>query len=180
MRLSLTLALLIAAPACVFDYPGWGDDYDDDWGSSSSNLTTSDPDMNGGVGGVTVAGDAWVNTAYSYDGYAHIDLRARGRGGVIMQAIDIDGIERLRVGDSYTVDSIGRYDDDAYPYVSVLGCSGPSDGNWDFDSTADEVIVQVDPGPIANTIQINVTARWDGYYGEPSQTVQGSVVVETY
>lgn len=172
------LTILAAAPGCMFDYPGWGDD---DWtSSSSSRLSTSDPDMVGGIGGVNVTGDAWINDAYAYDSYAHIDLRARGAGGVIMQAIDIEGIDRLRIGDSYTVDGIGRYDDDAYPYVSVLGCSGPSDGNWDFDSSADEITVQVDPGPTTNTMRINVTARWDGYYDEPSQTVEGSVVVDTY
>lgn len=178
MRLSLIMiAVLVTAPACVFDYPGWGDD---DWGRTESNLSTSNPDMDGSIGDVQVSGEAWVESASSYDGYAHIDLRARGRGGVIMQAIDIDGLERLQIGDSYTVDGLGRYDDDAYPYVSVLGCSGPSNNNWDFDSTADEITVTVDPGPTADTMQVNVTATWDGYYDEPSQTVEGSIVVATY
>ena len=87
----LALAFLAAAPGCMFDYPGWGDDWG---GTEESNLSTSNPDMYGAVGDVSVTGDrAWVDSAYSYDGYAHIDLRARGEGGVIMQAIDIEGID---------------------------------------------------------------------------------------
>ncbi len=64
-------------------------------------------------------------------------------------------------------------------FFSVLGCSGPSDGNWDYDRTSDEVTVQVEEGPEVGTITLRYTAEmpssdWDS---TESTTVAGSIVV---
>ncbi|MEM9190113.1 MAG: hypothetical protein AAGF12_13095 [Myxococcota bacterium] len=170
-RLSLiVIAVLVATPACAFDEEG---------GGFGSPLTASNPELRGGVGDVQVSSGAWVEHAYTYDGEAYIDLRARGREGVVMQGLDIYPLDELEIGDSYVADILGRYDDgESYAYVSVMGCSGPRNDDWYYyDSLADEVKVTVHPGPTADTVRVNTTATFVNDFDGSTETVDASIVI---
>jgi hypothetical protein len=58
-------------------------------------------------------------------------------------------------------------------FVSVLGCSGPTQGNYTYDSTADETVVDVEAGLNPGDVNIFFTATYSSYSGTP-QVVEGS------
>ena len=179
MRRSLVrfapLALALAGrPGCFYDLGSWdtgGDDTAIGFDGAYNELEATDATMNGEVGGVELSGESRIQSAYGWSDYVYIDLRANGRRGAAMNAITIEGgLEALEVGEELHFDGDDRYGS-ASTYVSVLGCAGPSDGNWDFDRSADQVTVQVEPGPTEDTVQLQYTAYW----GRASNT--GTVVV---
>lgn len=163
MRLLVLALLLPALPACVLDF-----DFDD-WSSSSEALAVDDAYVEGDLGDVQdVSTDARVVSAYESFGHLDIELRAQGRGWAVMHAIDLE-TDQLRAGDVY--DS-----DDTTSRVSVLGCSGPSDGQWTYDDFADRVIVEVEQGAAPNQLRVHYYAEYEPY-DQPRQTVRGSFVV---
>ncbi|MEM9070222.1 MAG: hypothetical protein AAGE52_17075 [Myxococcota bacterium] len=170
---------LMAGTGCTWDL-----DFDDPtYGSESEALSTSDGVLEGSAGDVrNVEGSARVHDAYAYDSHAYIELRARGRGGVIMQGYHIDGFDQLRPGDVLTfgTDRYDYYTGGSEVYVSTTGCAGPSGDNWDFDQGADEVTVVVEQGPEPGTIRLDIDSRFDSYYDGGSQNVRGSVTVAVY
>ncbi len=82
-----------------------------------------------------------------------------------MHVLDLE-TDQLRAGDVY--DS-----DDRTSYVSVLGCSGPSDGQWTYDDFADRVVVEVEQGDEPTKLRVHYYAEYERY-GERTQVVRGS------
>ncbi len=163
--LLLALALPVL-PGCVLDF-----DFDD-WSSSRDALAVDDAYVEGDLGEVQgVSSAARVESATQGDGYLHIDLRAQGRGWAVMHAIDLE-TESLEVGDVF--DS-----EDPSTYVGVLGCSGPADGQWEFDRSADRVVVEVHEGSARDKVRLQYRASYATYEGE-IQYATGSLEVERF
>lgn len=185
-RFALVLALAVPTlPGCYFDLTDDGGDWTEPapdrgyYGGEETALTVSDGALEGTFGTIAATGEARVQTAYSYSDYAYIELRARGVRGAVMAGLSINqgDISDLVVGETYV--SSGDTWGGSAMFFSVLGCSGPSDGNWDYDRTSDEVTVQVEEGPEVGTITLRYTAEmpssdWDS---TESTTVAGSIVV---
>jgi len=62
-------------------------------------------------------------------------------------------------------------------HVSVLGCSGPRLNQFNYDRSADEVVVDVSAGPTEDTRRLTFDATFAGPSGE--QHVTGSFVFDT-
>ncbi len=184
--MSRTHVLLIAlagfgAPGCLYGIDDFGTGYS---GRGETALQVQESALDGEAGAVALDEPtaARVFEAARYGDIVDIEIRARGRGGVLMQRYSIEGFDRLTPGDELVVDGATPYvgiGTDAEPEanVSAVGCSGPRDDEWEFDQMADEVTLQVEEGPEPDTLRLNFTARFDSYYAADAQTVQGSVVV---
>lgn len=160
MRLLTLLLALPALPACVLDFEF------DDFGSSREALAVDDAYVEGDLGDVNgVSAEARVVSAYESFGHVDVELRAQGRGWAVMHMLDLE-TDQLRAGDVY--DS-----DDRTSYVSVLGCSGPSDGQWTYDDFADRVVVEVEQGDEPTKLRVHYYAEYERY-GERTQVVRGS------
>ncbi len=198
--MSRTLAVLVAlvglgAPGCFYDLGPFS--YSEGpYDGAENSLEAQDPALEGQAGEVTVDEPtvARVYTATRFDNDAIIELRSRGRGGVLMQNYSISGFDRLAPGDEITSSAtpyVGTADEppsddpadvesvDEDPAIDVfaVGCSGPRDDEWEFDQAADDVTLQVDEGPEPGTLKLTFTSRFLSYYDGEAQTVQGSVVV---
>lgn len=182
MRHTLALALALVLPAlpgCYLDLGG------DDWGgepwpgsSAESALSTSGGQVNGEIGSRSVAGTADIRSAYEYGegdyGHTYLELWGDTRRGAAMVGLTLNGlsIADLEPGDTITGSGVGSY-------ASVMGCSGPSAGDWEYDVSTDDVTVQVEAGPSPDTLQLHFEAELPPSYSstEPGTTVNGSVVV---
>ena len=178
-------ASLLSLGACYFDLDrsegGGGDDWtapEPYYGGSWSELRASDGILDGELGNVELTGEARVAEAYTWGTGATIDLRQSGRGGAAMNALTVDGIslENLAAG-TYVTDggAWGRSSSESDIYFSVIGCAGPSEGNWELDLPAERVEVQVaelEPG----VQQITWVATFD-VDGPRVQETTGSAVV---
>jgi len=168
---------LTTLSGCVFDMDGWGyDDADYGYGYGESELNADDGALRGDLGNIAdFDGNARISDAYGYDDYAYIEMHAEGRNWWTMNGVTIEGgIDHPELVDGAT---LTFHQDDRYYggsgslYVSVLGCSGPETGNWDYDRTAEEVTVTVRELEDRKVIDYVATFPEDG--GE----VSGSVTV---
>ena len=167
---ALLLALALPVfPGCVLDF-----DFDDwDTAGSGESLVVDDAYVEGDLGDVQgVSSEARVANAYESYGYVNIELRAQGRGWAVMHMLDLE-TDELQVGD--------RYDsqDHATPYVGLVGCSGPEDNTWDFDRSADRVVVEVEEGSTPDKLRVQYRAEYSTYDGE-TQYASGSLEIERF
>lgn len=139
--------------------------------------------LSGDLGAVRgFEGNIWQESGYEYGDVASIqvDSRNRDEGWAVMAALTVEGgldHADLVPGAVFTF----RSDDFDYGYggerlyVSLLGCSGPADGYWEFDQTADEVTIEVQEGSTPEHRRIAYTGTWsDG------STVSGAVEYRAY
>ena len=145
MRTSKTLALVLglglSAVGC-----DWQSAYDVDpdapapWGppAAEGNLVLSNGTQSGAMGEVGgYEGETFVATGSAYDGFASIRLESHGPGWWVMSLVDIRGatLDALEPGVTYATPISGVLET-GEPDVSVVGCSGPSDGHYTFDTSA--------------------------------------------
>ncbi len=187
-RLTL-IAALFGMSGCIYDLDFGEDSWDEDdsayYDSGYSDFEASGAELDGELGLVQVEGAARVHDTADWGYGASIELRNEGVGGTGMNRLDIDGVNitELEPG-SYT--STGYYTTSSTgdPSFNVTGCSGPSDGNWEYDVSAEQVEVTVTEID-AWTIRIDWTATFPETttYGSgesteiPSNTSSGTVVV---
>lgn len=189
-RLALAAALM-GMSGCVYDF-GFGDDFGDEgWDDDPiyygdySDLEASGALLDGELGLVQVDGNARIHEAADWGYGASIELRAEGVGGTGMNRLDIDGVSITEL-EPGTYESTGYYTTSSTgdPNFNVTGCSGPRDGEWDYDVSADHVSVVVTEID-AWTVRIDWTATFPetSTYGRgepteiPSNTSSGTVVV---
>lgn len=182
-------AALIGMSGCIYDLDFGEDSWDDDdiyYDGSYSDIEASGAALEGELGLVQVEGDARIYEAADWGYGASIELRSDGVGGTGMNRLDIDGVSITELepgtyesdGGYYTTSSTGD------PNFNVTGCSGPRDGSWEYDVSADHVVVTVTEID-AWTVRIDWTATFPetSTYGSgesteiPSNTSSGTVVV---
>src|SRR5690606_32290231 len=112
--------------------------------------------LSGSLGAVRdFEGGIWLESGYDYGGVASLSVESRNRdeGWAVMAALTVEGglsHPDLVPGAVFTFRS-DEYDygyGEDRLYVSLLGCSGPADGYWEFDRNADEVTIQVQEGEL--------------------------------
>lgn len=136
-----------------------------------ANLDLDEALLRGRIGDVGVDDDAWVD-GYADGAYASIYSSVdEARNGAVMTIVEIDGglfHDDLAAGAEATFEPNDVYNttDDAV-FVTVVGCSGPTSGAWDFDQTAESVTIRVE-GDDEGARVFNYTARFDDGYGEAS------------
>lgn len=125
-------------------------------------------------------GDIVDVTASSYGGYGNVTVISENRaeGWAAMSVVTVEGgldHPALVPGAHFTFDSSSY---GSSPHFSVLGCSGPSNGSWEFDQGASSVEVDVVDTGTPDTVEVRYTARFESYDYETGastpQAVQGS------
>ncbi len=168
----LLATALCFSSGCLF--PDFFDVGDDDYSGYGNELETSNPSLQGELGEREFVGErARVTESYSFTNQTSIEIHVSNRRGAAMNVLNLNvSVEDIEVGDIYE-NNVDDYDTD----VDILGCAGPSEGNWDFDSYADQATVTVHEGSTPDSVVLVYEARWDAEFGDPSSEIQGSVEV---
>jgi hypothetical protein len=154
-----------------------------DWGDPAYGGGTVDVRahaLRGSLGPVEgFEGGIWLSSGVQYGDVATLEVQSRDRdaGWAVMTALDVEGgldHPDLVPGAELTFRAEdGWASDRGTLFVSLLGCSGPQSGVWDWDVRADEVTVVVSEGETPDRRRIDYTGTWsDG------STVEGSVEYE--
>lgn len=139
--------------------------------ATPANLDLGSAELRGRLGDVGVDDEAWVD-GYADGSYASVYSNVdEARNGAVMTIFDIEGglfHDELAPGTQKTFQPQDVYDaPDGAAFVTVVGCSGPTAGAWEFDQTAESVSVNVAEGDAGGRV-FNYTARFDDSYGESS------------
>ncbi len=143
-------------------------------------LGASAPVANGEIGGVQALGEhvVWEATTFDdpyYGEQTYIEIRTQSDEGVTMQGLTLHvGVADLEPGDSF--DSNGS---DPDREVDLLGCSGENHGFLDYETTPDELHVEVEEGPTDDTLRLDweATLPTDDFVSTGSEECSGSVVI---
>jgi len=173
--LTLALTLGVGLSGCVLD-DLMGDPYGSgagvaprpDPGYDPSNIDVKGATLVGEMGSVRdIAGPATYTEAWG-DGYwASINVHSEGSRGFAMGIVNFEGgLDHADlVPGAILRFSNTDYGPDAYDpsmlRISVTGCSGPSDGDWQFDAPADEIEVKVSEGAEPGYLHFEVNAHWN-------------------
>jgi len=179
--LGLSLLLTLGASGCMLDE--FGDPYYSDPPpvydppSVESNIDVKDAVLVGDMGRVSnIGGPASYTEAYGDSYWANVNVHSEGDRGFAMGIVDFQGglghadlVPGATLRYSSRSYGTGRYDAAALR-VSVTGCAGPSDGDWQFDEPADEVEVKVTEGSRPGYLHFEVSAHWNR--GDQNATAQ--------
>lgn len=155
------------------------------YGDSSLEIRNSE--LSGDLGRVRqFQGGVWLEQGYQYGDQANVDVHARDvrSDWAVMNLVTIyGGLDNAALTPGATFE-FGGADDYYYGgstsmYITVLGCAGPSNESWDFDSSADQVSVEVQEGSEPGARILAYAATWSDatdYSGRSlgQQTVRGS------
>ena len=145
---------------------------------TGDTLAGSMGNVEGFEGGIfRTAGSGW-------EGYSSVQIDAANATEAwwVMGRMDIQGgleHEALVPGAHFEFDSSsGAYGDGTEVFISMLGCSGPAEGMWEYDQYAEEVEIDVEEGsePSSLTIRFRATFQhtdWETGASTP-QIVDGS------
>lgn len=122
-------------------------------GSSSSNLIVENGHQSGDMGEIEgYAAATFEQEGYVSGDFAHVRLDSQGADWWVMTSIDISGVDLDTLEPDVVYSSAtpisGVYDPEtepraAEPSVNVVGCSGPSYGNYTYDTSADRTEIEV-------------------------------------
>jgi hypothetical protein len=189
--LAIITMLCTTTTGCMFDYlTDWDDDdtyyddYEDPYAYSEATVEIDDAYLAGDLGNY----EGFVEPAYETSGNTYGDnTTVEIHGGEdywVMTRLEIQGSLQhrdLAPGAHLEFDnSTYGWDDSGEPqlFVSVVGCSGPSHGDWDYDSTAGRVVVDVEQGPTPNDRVVHFQADYD--YEGTVQVLDGSFGYTVY
>ena len=134
---------------------------------TSGSLELQRARLGGDIGPVRgLNDDATTLNGWHEQTYTNLEVIVENdRGEAAMTWLDINGgifHPALRPGETFTFRS-GDYPNDPQNelYVSGVTCSTANGraGQWDFDQPIDEVTVEVQDGPDADTMRLNFTTR---------------------
>jgi hypothetical protein len=110
----------------------------------TGNLAVRSASLEGEIDEVGVRGPATAVEAWGDTDRIEVSTTVDGIDGAAMTVVEVSsGLPELRPGEQVTLyDSRSGYGGDVY--VSVLGCSGPDPGYWQYDSYADATAVLVE------------------------------------
>lgn len=180
-RVGTILALLATGAVMSGCWGGWGFGSYYDYGDESyesSNLEVDNGYQAGSMGDIrSYEAAASRHSGNAYGRYTQVRLDSEGSGFWVMSSITISGVDlaELEPGVVYATPTSGVYEE-GEPEVSVLGCSGPSYGNYTYDQTADRTEIEVeDLGDGARRVFFRAWFESDG----SEQLTEGSFDVRT-
>jgi hypothetical protein len=145
---------------------------------NDGSLATGDGTLGGTFAGVTIA----ENTLSEIQGWiaafqhSHVELLVAGPDGAAAAMVDIYGmLDGIDFGPGQTR-TYRIEDDPGLTYVTVMGCFGPSRGNWTAEGLADVVTVTVDQAR-DDLRNVHFEAEFTGDDGGESGTLRGSFQV---
>lgn len=193
MRTQLTMVLGAMMAMALVTGCTDGDDYGSTVGMRSSSLE-------GDMGNVQGLDDPGRASATSSDWGTTFHVNVNRRNDSAMAIVDLSNIgsddfeslagHRLIMrGQGLEVENEdGTIDEELTDefgdsYISVTGCSGASEGNWDFDVPTEDVVVEISEDPeVEGGIVLSFIAEFDAdndFFGaETDQVATGSVVFD--
>ena len=133
-------------------------------------LTVERPTLLGHLGDVEAAGESSVERIVRDSIGLGIEFRTNTSEGIVMSGLCIPNpIGSLVVGETYETN------DAELNLLVVDGASGASDDDWGFSRFSDHVVLSVEEGPDANSVEVFYVA--DFSEGSESYTLEGSVVI---
>jgi hypothetical protein len=196
--LSLVGVLCSSTTGCMFDYIERLRDRDDDvtydttvyedpYSYDETTLEIDPGYLAGSMGNYTdFTAETYETSGYTYGtDSTTVELNA-GDGYWVMTRLNITGdLKAVEPGThlefdsgSYEWGSGDTYSGDVVSYVSVTGCSGPSHGDYTYDSGSQTVVVDVEQGATVDDRVVYFEATYD-YAGE-TQVVDGSFGYTVY
>lgn len=148
----------------------WVDEEYDDTYANPNALDIRSASLAGDMGSVRgFADDEASFLGYDYGSYASVEVHAQAPDGAAMAILQIEGgLDNPELVDGAHLEFRNYEYTDSGLYVYVIGCSGPVEGNWVFDQSADDLVVDVSVSPEGNTVLDFGATFSDG------QTVVGS------
>jgi hypothetical protein len=136
------------------------------------NLVVEEAELVGTIGPVQVNDDrAWAD-GYTEDAYASVySVVDEAENGAVMTIVElIGGVDHadFQPGQSHTYRSADFRPSEATAFLNVVGCSGQTSGDWDYDQTASVVEVDVTEGEDPGDVVIDYSAQFENDWGEDS------------
>jgi hypothetical protein len=123
-----------------------------------STIVATDAVQNGDMGEIQgYSSTAAASEGYSYGSSASIRLDSVGSGWWAMTYLSVNNLD-LATAPEGTYTSISTVYNEGEPQINVTACSGPSQGNYTYDSGADQVELQITDNA-DGTRNLQVTAR---------------------
>lgn len=145
------------------------------YGSSESDLVVENAQQSGEMGDIVgYSAPTFQEQGYTYDGYTNVRLDSEGDDWWVMTSISISNVDldALEPGIVYATATSGVYEGED-PQIDVLGCSGPSFGNYTFDTHAQRAELEVeDLGD--GSRRVIYRAWFDRGDGDGDQLAEGS------
>ena len=181
IALGIGTALVVSGCGLEPTFDRWGPDQSDGFGYEYelSDVSVSQAALTGSLDDVAVDQSATSIDAWK-DWYSvHIDVYAEtAEGPTVMNQIELSGdLSDLRPGYSAT-----SYPDDWQQEgarFDIIGCSGESIYNWNYDDMAQSVEYEVVEGNNAGEVTINYTARFYNWNTQINDEVSGTFNVGT-
>jgi hypothetical protein len=120
--------------------------FDRDSSGTSGDLRVENGYQSGAMGEVEeYSATTFQEQGYVSDDYAHVRLDSQGSSWWVMSSIDISGVDldALEPDVVYLSAPRGTVLAENVPNISVVGCSGPSFGNYTYDATATRAEIEV-------------------------------------
>lgn len=124
-------------------WPAFGRDSGD---RTSADLHIEQGHQRGAMGDIEAySASTFQEQGYVADGYAHVRLDSQGPSWWVMSSIDIAGVDldELEPDVVYATATRGTTSEEGQPTITVVGCSGPSYGNYTYDATASRAEIEV-------------------------------------
>jgi hypothetical protein len=117
-------------------------------GSTTSDLIVENGHQSGDMGDIEgYSASTFQEQGYTSDGYTQVRLDSQGEGWWVMASITISGadLDELEPDIVYATETSGVYDGetDEGPSVNLVGCSGPTFGNYTYDTSAQRTELEV-------------------------------------
>jgi len=120
---------------------------------------------------------------WNADGYANLEVHAEkadGTGAAMVIVGITGGLEHQDLQDGAHLEFTQYEYPESGLHVNMIGCSGPVEGDWQFDQGADTVTLDVSPGNTTDSRVFDFTAtfvRYDLSGETQEQSIVGSVEV---
>lgn len=189
--LSLVLTLGTGLSGCVLDElvgdPYYSDPPVSDPYYAESNIDVKQASLAGDIGRVrNIDGPATYTEAWGDSYWADVNVHSEGSRGFAMGIVSFQGgLSHADLVPGATLRfSSATYDDPGFDpnalFVSVTGCSGPSDGDWQYDAPADDVEVKVTEGTEAGYLHLEVHAHWNSGQDATAEFEASQTPVDPY
>jgi hypothetical protein len=160
-------------PPDYVDGPTYVDPGYTDPGVTTQALVATDATQSGAMGEIAAYdAPATATEGYYYGNSASIRLDSVGEGWWVMSYISVNNLD-LANAPAGTYEYTSETSDYTAPQVSVTGCSGPSYGNYTFDSGSEASTITITDNEDGSRT-LDIVAQYQSYDGTSTQVATSS------
>lgn len=107
------------------------------------------------------ADDTPTTVGYDYGSYLSVEVHAQAPSGAAMGILQVEGgLDNAELVDGAHLRFANYEYSSSGLYMYLIGCSGPQEGNWMFDESAGDLVVDVSVTPEGTTV-LDFAATFD-------------------